>query len=137
MVSEYKNEYDVIYMDDDIERLQIPEEIGHDTSLKSYLVMNGDKVEAYYERVSTCFDKPAVIVQATLVEKPIFLGRWEDKTEEYIETHKKKKAQKKAQKKDNLDASSKSRPAADRTEELRRAEELLRKLQARFGGDNE
>lgn len=130
MVSEYKNVYGMIDLDDTIEELPIPEEIARDISLKSYLVMNGERVEAYYERVSTPLDKPAKVVQTNIVEKPTFLGKWEDKTDEYVEAHKKKKAKKK-------DASSEDRPAVDRAEELRRAEELLRQLQARFGGDNE
>ena len=133
MVSEYKNVYGMIDLDDTIETLPIPEEIAHDTSLKSYLVMNGEKVEAYYERASTPFDKPAKVVQTIIVEKPIFCGKWEDKTEEYIEEHKKKKAKQK----DNLNASSEDSPAADKAKELRKMEELLRQLKERFGGDDE
>ena len=73
-----------IVEDDVIEELHIPIDIINNTSIKSYKVMDKDKVIYYYERVETPLDKPAKVEQTTIIEKPMFFGKWVDKTQEYI-----------------------------------------------------
>ena len=108
------------------------ESIVNDNSLRTYKVLNGDKVVAYFEREATPMDKPARIERAEIVEPPHYFGEWVDKTEEYIKAHEKEAKHKKREPVFPSDLK------AARDEELRKAQEQLARLLAeqekKYGG---
>lgn len=127
MVSEYKHIYEMTVIDDEVvEPLPIPLEVAKDMSIKSYKVMEGDKVVGYYERATTKLDKPAKVEQGSVIEKPVFLGRWEDKTEEYLAEHPEGK---------KVNRSARARTEEEiKHEELLKAQRMLAELLLNGGG---
>ena len=105
----------------------IPLEVANDTCIKSYKVLEGDKVVQYYERAPHPQDQPAVVVaHGSIIIKPIYLGKWLDKTEEYQAKLEQLAKDKKA---DIVDRSGRVRTQKEiREEELRKAQNLLAEL---------
>lgn len=106
--------------------INIPIEIANDNSIKSYKVLDGNKVVKYYERTPHPQDKPVVIEHGDIIAKPIYLGEWLDKTEEY-----KAKLEQRAKDKKAGIVSSSGRVRTQkeiREEELRKAQSLLAEL---------
>lgn len=118
----------------------IPDSVYYDNTIKSYKILDSERVARYYEREASPQDKPANIVKTELIDKPIFYGEWQDKTAEYLEALERKKELLKKEKSINRGAISAinrelNRPGTHRTkeeiiaEELAKARELLAELQ--------
>ena len=106
--------------------LNIPLEVVNDNSIKSYKVLDGDKVVKYYERAPHPQDKPVVIERGDITAKPIYLGEWLDKTEEYKAKLEQRAKDKKA---GIVSRSGRVRTREEiREEELRKAQKLLAEL---------
>lgn len=106
--------------------LNIPLEVANDTCIKSYKVLDGDKVVKYYERAPHPQDKPAIVAHGSIIIKPIYLGEWLDKTEEYQAKLEQLAKDKKA---GIVDRSGRVRTQKEiREEELKKAQNLLAEL---------
>lgn len=104
----------------------IPLEVANDNFIKSYKVLDGDKVVKYYERASHPQDKPVVIEHGDIISKPIYLGEWLDKTEEYKAKLEQRAKDKKA---GIVNRSGRVRTREEiREEELKKAQKLLAEL---------
>lgn len=104
----------------------IPLEVVNDNSIKSYKVLDGDKVVKYYERAPHPQDKPAIVEHSDIIAKPIYLGEWLDKTEEYKAKLEQRAKDKKA---GIVSRSGRVRTREEiREEELRKAQNLLAEL---------
>lgn len=104
----------------------IPLEVVNDNFIKSYKILEGDKVVKYYERAPHPQDKPAVVEHGSIITKPIYLGEWLDKTEEYQAKLEQLAKDKKA---GIVDRSGRVRTQKEiREEELRKAQNLLAEL---------
>lgn len=122
----------------DMEAWLIPREIEVDSSLSIYTAYAQDGTTlAYYEREHHPNDEPAKFVQATIVKKPKFYGKWIDKTKEYIALHSKPKTN--STYSTNSKKENRSATDDDLDLKLERAENLLRdlkKLQDLYGDFN-
>lgn len=118
----------------------IPDSVYYDNTIKSYKILDSERVARYYEREASPQDKPANIVKTELIDKPMFYGEWQDKTAEYLEALERKKELLKKEKSINRGAISAinrelNRPGTHRTkediiaEELAKARKLLAELQ--------
>lgn len=106
--------------------LNIPLEVANNNSIKSYKVLDGDKVVKYYERAPHPQDKPVIIEHGDIITKPIYLGEWLDKTEEYQAKLEQRAKDKKA---GIVSRSGRVRTQEEiREEELRKAQNLLAEL---------
>ena len=106
--------------------LNMPLDVVNDNSIKSYKVLDGDKVVKYYERASHPQDKPVVIEHGDIIAKPIYLGEWLDKTEEYLAKLEQRAKDKKA---GIVSRSGRVRTREEiREEELGKAQNLLAEL---------
>lgn len=104
----------------------MPLEVANDNFIKSYKVLDGDKVVKYYERAPHPQDKPVVIEHGDIITKPIYLGEWLDKTEEYKAKLEQRAKDKKA---GIVSRSGRVRTREEiREEELRTAQKLLAEL---------
>lgn len=104
----------------------IPLEVANDNFIKSYKILEGDKVVKYYERAPHPQDKPVVIEHGDIIAKPIYLGEWLDKTEEYKAKLEQRAKDKKA---GIVSRSGRVRTREEiREEELRKAQNLLAEL---------
>lgn len=106
--------------------LNIPLEVANDIFIKSYKVLDGDKVVKYYERAPHPQDQPVVIEHGDIITKPMYFGEWLDKTEEYQA----KLEQLAKDKKSNIvSRSGRVRTREEiREEELKKAQNLLAEL---------
>lgn len=113
-----------------MEELNIPIEVANDNYIKVYKVMDGDKVAKYFERQDTPRDQKAIYENGELKVKPVFLGEWQDKTEQYLAEQETKRAQLKEDKKKGIvNSSGRARTREEiREEELRNAQRLLAEL---------
>lgn len=110
--------------------LNIPIEVANDNYIKVYKVLDGDKVAKYFERQDTPRDQKPVYENGELKVKPVFLGEWRDKTEQYLAEQEAKKAQLKEDKKKGIvNRSGRARTREEiKEEELRNAQRLLAEL---------
>ena len=110
--------------------LNIPLEVANDTCIKSYKILDGDKVVKYYERAPHPQDKPAVVAHGSIIIKPIYLGEWLDQTDAYLKVQEEKRAQLQKDKKAGIvDRSGRVRTQKEiKEEELRKAQNLLAEL---------
>lgn len=106
--------------------LNMPLDVVNDNSIKSYKVLDGDKVVKYYERAPHPQDKPVIIEHGDIISKPIYFGEWLDKTEEYKAKLEQRAKDKKA---GIVSRSGRVRTREEiREEELRKAQKLLAEL---------
>lgn len=104
----------------------MPLDVVNDNFIKSYKVLDGDKVVKYYERAPHPQDKPVVIEHGDIITKPVYLGEWLDKTEEYKAKLEQRAKDKKA---GIVSRSGHVRTREEiREEELRKAQKLLAEL---------
>lgn len=104
----------------------IPLEVANDNFIKSYKILEENKVIKYYERAPHPQDKPVVIEHGDIISKPIYLGEWLDKTEEYKAKLEQRAKDKKA---GIVSRSGRVRTREEiREEELRKAQKLLAEL---------
>lgn len=108
----------------------IPDSVYYDNTIKSYKILDKDKVEKYYERNKSPQDKPAVIEHGDIITKPIYLGEWQDQTDAYLKAQEEKRAQLQKDKKAGIvDRSGRVRTKEEiREEELKAAQRLLAEL---------
>lgn len=108
----------------------LPLEVANDNFIKSYKILEGDKVVKYYERAPHPQDKPAVIEHGDIITKPVYLGEWRDQTDAYLKAQEEKRAQLQKDKKAGIvDRSGRARTQKEiKEEELRAAQRLLAEL---------
>lgn len=104
----------------------IPLEVANDNSIKSYKILDENKVVKYYERAPHPQDKPVVIEHGDIITKPMYFGEWLDKTEEYKVKLEQRAKDKKA---GIVSRSGRVRTREEiREEELKKAQKLLAEL---------
>lgn len=104
----------------------IPLEVANDNSIKSYKILDENKVVKYYERAPHPQDKLVVIEHGDIITKPMYFGEWLDKTEEYKVKLEQRAKDKKA---GIVNRSGRVRTREEiREEELKKAQKLLAEL---------
>ena len=107
---------------------QLPEVVKNDQTIRTYKLLDGDKVVAYFEREDTPNDVSAKIENTLIISPPTFYGEWKDKTEEYLSTHQDKKQNR----------SGRARTVEEiRKEELLKAQRMLAELLLNMEQDNQ
>lgn len=103
----------------------LPEEIANDNTIRTFKIKNlEDKVLAYFERKPTPQDIETVLGPGEL--KPgHYCGEWENKTEEYLISHKEERPKIHRERKPKLTEEEKK--AMD-YKELEKAQQLLAEL---------